>query len=94
MPYTSVLDYGDHRSQMMAFCGHDMDCAAFNSAEVLQRAKANVEKFYPVVGVLERLNQSFTVMEHTMPHIFKGAAKVKNCKMMTYSQSKLVKSHL
>jgi hypothetical protein len=48
IPGTNVLNYGDHRSQMMAFCGHELQCAAFNSPEVLQRAKANVEKFYPV----------------------------------------------
>lgn len=61
---------------MMAFCGQDLACAEFNSEEVLQRAKENVEKFYPVVGVLENLNQSLTVMEHFMPQIFKGASKV------------------
>ena len=61
---------------MMAFCGHDLACAAFNSEEVLQRAKANVDKFYPVVGVLENLNQSLAVMEHKLPHVFKGATKV------------------
>ena len=62
---------------MMAFCGHNLDCAKFNSEEVLQRAKANVEKFFPVVGVLENLNQSLAVMEDRLPHIFKGATKVR-----------------
>ena len=61
---------------MMAFCGHDLSCASFNSDEVLQRAKANVDKFYPVVGVLENLNQSLAVMEHKLPQIFRGASKV------------------
>jgi hypothetical protein len=32
---------------------------------------------FAVVGVLENLNQSLAVMEHTLPHIFKGATKVK-----------------
>lgn len=61
---------------MMAFCGHDLDCSLFNSKEVMQRAKANVEKFYPVVGVLENLNKSLSVMEKLLPNIFKGATQV------------------
>ena len=40
----------DHRGQMMAFCGHDHWCTEFNSNRVLQKAKENVEKYYPVVG--------------------------------------------
>ena len=36
-------------SQMMAFCGHDIRCANFNEEWVLQKAKENVEKHYPVV---------------------------------------------
>ena len=34
----------------MAFCGHEDWCSEFNSKRVLQRAKENVEKHYPVVG--------------------------------------------
>ncbi len=85
---SNVLDYGDHRSQMMAFCGHDLVCAAFNSEEVLQRAKANVDKFYPVVGVLENLNQTLAVMENKLPHVFKGATKVNTFSTFgTFSQN-------
>jgi len=74
--YSSVMMSKDHRSQMMAFCGHDLDCSLFNSEQVLQRAKENVERFYPVVGVLENLNKSLSVMEKLLPNIFKGATQV------------------
>ena len=61
---------------MMAFCGHEPSCKLFNSQEVLQRAKANVEKAYPVIGVLEDLNKTLLVLESKLPHIFMGATKV------------------
>jgi hypothetical protein len=61
---------------MMAFCGHEPICKAFNSFEVLQRAKANVEMAYPVVGVLEDVNKTLVLLEKKLPHIFLGASKV------------------
>jgi len=73
---TDSLGFGDHRSQMMAFCGHDIRCANFNEEWVLQKAKENVEKHYPVVGVLENLNMTLTVVEQAMPNIFNGAKEM------------------
>jgi hypothetical protein len=61
---------------MMAFCGHEDFCKSFNSQLVLQRAKENVDRDFPVVGVLEDLNKTLSVLENRMPHIFKGAFKV------------------
>ena len=39
----------------------------------MRKAKENVEKHYAVVGVLEELNKTLTVMEHYIPRFFKGA---------------------
>ena len=36
----------------------------------------NVEKHYAVVGVLEDLNKTLTVLEHYIPRFFKGAKDV------------------
>ena len=72
---TDSLEYGDHRSQMMMFCGHDEFCKSFNSQRVLERAKANVEKYYDVVGVLEEFNKTLSVMENFMPQYFRGASE-------------------
>eukprot|EP00095_Tigriopus_kingsejongensis_P009155 maker-scaffold798_size95657-snap-gene-0.19 protein:Tk09155 transcript:maker-scaffold798_size95657-snap-gene-0.19-mRNA-1 annotation:"GK19630" len=70
---SNILEHDDHRSQVMAFCGHDWFCTEFNSREALNRAKENVEKFYSVVGVLERMNDTLAVMEAELPAIFSGA---------------------
>ena len=42
----------------------------------LRKAKENVEKHYAVVGVLEDLNKTLTVLEHYIPRFFKGAKDV------------------
>ena len=59
----------DHRSQMMAFCGHELYCMEFNSPKVLAKAKENLEKFYSVVGVVEDMNKTLTVLEHHLPEV-------------------------
>jgi len=65
--------FGDHRRQTMFFCGHSEDCTGFNTEVAMRKAKENVEKHYAVVGVLEELNKTLTVMEHYIPRFFKGA---------------------
>jgi len=42
----------------------------------LERAKKAVEENYAVVGVLEDLNSTLTVLEHYVPRFFQGAAHV------------------
>ena len=39
----------------------------------MRKAKENVERHYAVVGVLEELNKTLTVLEHYVPRFFKGA---------------------
>ena len=48
----------------------------FNTEGVLERAKMAVEKHYAVVGVLEDVNTTLTVLENYIPLFFKGATKV------------------
>ena len=48
----------------------------FNTEVALRKAKENVEKHYAVVGVLEDLNKTLTVLEHYIPRFFKGAKDV------------------
>ncbi|KAF2901601.1 hypothetical protein ILUMI_04588 [Ignelater luminosus] len=67
---------GDHRRQSMFFCGHDEACTPFNTQGALQKAKMAVEQHYAVVGVLEDLNSTLTVLEHYVPRFFKGAFEV------------------
>ena len=60
----------------MFFCGHSEDCVGFNTERALNLAKENVEKHYAVVGVLEEMNKTLTVLEHYVPRFFKGARDV------------------
>ena len=48
----------------------------FNTEIAMRKAKENVEKHYAVVGVLEELNKTLTVLEHYVPRFFKGAKDV------------------
>ena len=41
----------------------------------MKKAMYNVEKNYAVVGVLEDMNKTLTVLEHYVPRFFKGALK-------------------
>jgi len=68
--------FGDHRRQSMFFCGHEDDCVGFNTEKALNKAKENVEKHYAVVGVLEEMNKTLTVLEHYIPRFFKGATDI------------------
>jgi len=65
--------FGDHRRQTMFFCGHSDDCTGFNTEIAMKRAMEHVESHYAVVGILEEMNKTLTVLEHYVPRFFKGA---------------------
>merc|ERR1712110_325760 len=65
--------FGDHRRQTMFFCGHNDDCTGFNTEIAMKRAMKHVEENYAVVGILEEMNKTLTVLEHYVPRFFKGA---------------------
>ncbi|XP_017761724.1 PREDICTED: heparan sulfate 2-O-sulfotransferase pipe-like [Eufriesea mexicana] len=67
---------GDHRRQTLFFCGHSEKCTPFNTVGALERAKMAVEKHYAVVGVLEDVNTTLTVLENYIPRFFRGATDV------------------
>lgn len=52
------------------------ECNVFESPAALKIAKNNVEKYYAVVGILERWDESLQVFEHYVPAFFKDALKV------------------
>lgn len=58
------------------FCGQDRKCTGFNTDYAMQKAKENVERHYAVVGILEEINMTLTVLEHYVPRFFKGAKKL------------------
>jgi len=78
--------FGDHRRQTMFFCGHTDDCTGFNTEIAMRKAKENVEKHYAVVGLLEDLNKTLTVLEHYVPRFFKGALDTYYKEIKTFSK--------
>lgn len=47
-----------------------------NDRWALERANSNVERYYPVVGVLEELNSTLTVLEKRLPYFFRGVKDI------------------
>ena len=66
----------------------------FNTEIAMRKAKENVEKHYAVVGVLEELNKTLTVLEHYVPRFFKGAKDVYWSKCIISGLRKLLSLHL
>lgn len=58
------------------FCGHEEECAKLNSNWALSRAKNIVDRYYPIVGVLEHLNETAILLEEKLPLFFRGASEV------------------
>jgi len=63
-------------SQISFFCGMDPECNIFGSKEGLELAKSNVEKYYAVVGVLEKWQETLQVLEEYVPMFFRNVRKV------------------
>lgn len=47
-----------------------------NNKWALQRAKANIVEWYPVVGILDCMEQSINILEHRFPYYFRGARQI------------------
>jgi dermatan/chondrotin sulfate uronyl 2-O-sulfotransferase UST len=47
-----------------------------NDQRSLERAKANVERYFPVVGILEELNATLAILENRLPYFFRGLQKI------------------
>ncbi|OAD60956.1 Heparan sulfate 2-O-sulfotransferase 1 [Eufriesea mexicana] len=58
------------------FCGQDSRCTEINNKWALQRAKANIVEWYPVVGILDYMEQSMDVLEYKFPYFFRGAKHI------------------
>ncbi|XP_060824190.1 uronyl 2-sulfotransferase-like isoform X1 [Bombus pascuorum] len=72
--------YRERRTDMLhraipTFCGQDPRCAKINNKWALERAKANIVEWYPVVGILNYMEQSIDVLEYKFPYFFRGAKR-------------------
>ena len=63
-------------SQLPFLCGDSTVCRTMGHPEAVSRTLANIEAHYVVVGVLELLPETITVMECLMPDIMTGLGEV------------------
>ena len=64
--------------QISFFCGMSDKCDQFENKIALKIAKNNVEKYYAVVGILERWQESLQLFEYYVPAYFKNAQEIYN----------------
>ncbi|XP_066941047.1 uronyl 2-sulfotransferase-like [Macrobrachium rosenbergii] len=62
--------------QLTFFCGHHPECRKLGSRWALYRAKRHVESYYSVVGLLEEMPLSLSVLEGYLPRFFKGVRNI------------------
>ena len=68
--------------------------SGFNTEIAMRRAMHNVEQHYAVVGVLEDLNKTLTVLEHYVPRFFKGALNTYWSKLLYILVPYVLQNHL
>ena len=49
-------------SQIPYFCGDSLECRTFGNPEALEQAKKNVEEKFVMVGTIDSLSKSHSVM--------------------------------
>ena len=62
----------DLDSQIPFLCGDTEECRTLGHSAAVNMTITNIEKSFLVVGVLEQLEKTVTVMECLMPSIMKG----------------------
>ena len=55
------------------FCGQHVYCMRHDSKQAVAEAKRNIEKYYNLVGLMERLEDTWKLLEKEYPDVyFKG----------------------
>jgi len=70
--------YSGFNSQMMYFCPVDSTACAAKDESSLKEAIQVLERYYDVVGVLERMADSMKLFELVLPRYFKGMPKLEH----------------
>ena len=69
-------DPNDVWLQIPFFCGQHPDCWVPGNVWAYEKAKANLQEKYMLVGVTEQMEEFVAVLEATLPSFFKGALKL------------------
>ncbi|XP_043494605.1 uronyl 2-sulfotransferase-like [Polistes fuscatus] len=67
-----------YRGTISHFCGQDPRCSKRNNKWALKRAKANVVRWYPVVGLLDYMEETLHVLQKEFPYFFIGSLRIYN----------------
>lgn len=59
------------------FCGQHHFCPRFGDPRALVEAKANLERYYTLVGITEMMDESEMMLEHLIPQFFGGLTALK-----------------
>ncbi|XP_011148751.2 uronyl 2-sulfotransferase [Harpegnathos saltator] len=65
-----------YRGAIPHFCGQEPRCTERNNTWALARAKANVVRWYPVVGILDYMEESLNALALEFPYFFKDAVRI------------------
>eukprot|EP00090_Calanus_glacialis_P013709 TRINITY_DN22364_c0_g1_i1.p1 TRINITY_DN22364_c0_g1~~TRINITY_DN22364_c0_g1_i1.p1 ORF type:complete len:371 (+),score=94.76 TRINITY_DN22364_c0_g1_i1:29-1141(+) len=63
-------------SQIPYFCGDSLECRTLGSPQALDQAKKHVEEKFVMVGTIDSLSKSHSVMECLMPDQMQGLAEM------------------
>jgi dermatan/chondrotin sulfate uronyl 2-O-sulfotransferase UST len=69
----------------------ERECDVFASATALEMAKSNVDKYFAVVGVLEKMQESLQVLENYVPFYFKNARNVFKIMKKSHTNANTIK---
>ena len=56
--------------QLTFFCGSALECRQSDNRQALNMAKYNSEIYYSVIGLTEKMNSSFSLLEKKLPKYF------------------------
>ena len=78
-------------SQIPYFCGDSLECRTFGNPEALEQAKKNVEEKFIMVGTIDSLSKSHSVMSCLMQEQMQGLAEMhKKGDLQVHSEHKIV----
>ncbi|KAG1649448.1 Heparan sulfate 2-O-sulfotransferase 1 [Nymphon striatum] len=77
----------DKKMVIPFFCGQSSECRLRGNKWALNMAKYNIENHYAVVGVLEHMDKTLSVLEKYLPAFFSGVSEIYQLKRYHLNKS-------